>query len=184
MPLPKILTTMGNSPPAKIESNTPRRSRRRAPLPAGEYKLDRKELWAFYRPCNYVVSFDWTITGARAVQRHPRSLLRPRETAERNQARMRINGTLNPSTFSVNGTATEIERIQWNPPGIVKVHLKPSASLSDRHLDFIALNGSRTLRLDFNRRRKVARRIPRVDNLLSPMEPRRPANAPRKPKPP
>ena len=119
------------------------------PLPAGEYKLDRKELWAFYQPCNYVVSFDWTITVAAPSNAVHEAFFDPAKLPNGIGAD-EINGTLNPSTFSVNGTATKIERIQWNPPGIVKVHLKPSVNLSDRHLDFIALNGSRTLRLDFN----------------------------------
>ena len=57
------------------------------------------------------------------------------------------NGTLEPSSFTVNGTATAMQSLQWDPTGIVTLTLSPNASLVGLALDFIALDGTTPLTL-------------------------------------
>ena len=60
------------------------------------------------------------------------------------------NGALTPAAFPAAGGAdAEIRRIDWDAD-VVKVEIaNPPASLADHHIDFIALDGSVALRLDF-----------------------------------
>ena len=60
------------------------------------------------------------------------------------------NGALTPAAFSVAGGAdAEIRRIDWDAD-VVKIEIaNPPASLANHHIDFIALDGSVALRLDF-----------------------------------
>ena len=60
------------------------------------------------------------------------------------------NGVLNPYTFDAEGaTETTIERIEW-VSGSVRIELDPHDSLAGHHIDFIALDGTVSLRLDFD----------------------------------
>ena len=62
----------------------------------------------------------------------------------------RANGALTPAAFSAAGGAdAEIRRIDWDAD-VVKIGIaNPPVSLADHHIDFIALDGSIALRLDF-----------------------------------
>ena len=60
------------------------------------------------------------------------------------------DGVLKPDSFTTDdGADTAIERIHWES-GKVVVRLNPHTQLADHHLDFIALDGSVILRLDFD----------------------------------
>ena len=61
------------------------------------------------------------------------------------------NGALKPTAFSVNGAATKIERIKWDPSGRVSMDLKPGVSLKGHLIEFIGLNGKPFLSLSFDR---------------------------------
>ena len=60
------------------------------------------------------------------------------------------NGALTPAAFPVAGGAdAEIRRIDWDAD-VVKIGIaNPPASIASHHIDFIALDGSVALRLDF-----------------------------------
>lgn len=60
------------------------------------------------------------------------------------------NGALTPAAFPVAGGAdAEIRRIDWDADGVKIEIVNPPVSLANHHIDFIALDGSIALRLDF-----------------------------------
>ncbi len=60
------------------------------------------------------------------------------------------NGVLKPASFTFEGVgATTIERIEWESDR-TRMELSSPAPLTDHHMDFIALDGSVALRLDFD----------------------------------
>ncbi len=62
-----------------------------------------------------------------------------------------VNGVLKPAAFSVNSSddATTIERIDWQD-NAVSIAISDAPALANHHIDFIALDGSVALRLDFD----------------------------------
>ncbi len=60
------------------------------------------------------------------------------------------DGVLKPAEFTLNGSQTTIRRIEWESDRVV-MRLEPDDNaLADHHVDFIALDGSVSLRLDFD----------------------------------
>ena len=60
------------------------------------------------------------------------------------------DGQLKPESFTFNGSQTTMRRIEWES-GRVVMRLEPDDNaLADHHVDFIALDGSVALRLDFD----------------------------------
>ena len=60
------------------------------------------------------------------------------------------NGVLKPTSFSLSdGTVVSLQSVSWNPSA-VEMRLEPHARLAGYHADFIALDGSVSLRLDFD----------------------------------
>ena len=61
------------------------------------------------------------------------------------------NGVLKPASFSLTdgGSTVTLSKIAWES-GRATVELDPSLSLADHHADFIALDGTVSLRLDFD----------------------------------
>ena len=60
------------------------------------------------------------------------------------------DGVLKPASFTLNGSQTTMRRIEWES-GRVVMRLEPDDNaLADHHVDFIALDGSVALRLDFD----------------------------------
>ena len=60
------------------------------------------------------------------------------------------NGVLKPASFTFEGVGTTtIERIEWGSSR-TRMELSSPAPLTDYHIDFIALDGSVSLRLDFD----------------------------------
>ncbi len=60
------------------------------------------------------------------------------------------DGVLKPASFTLNGSQTTMRRIEWES-GRVVMRLEPDDNaLADHHVDFISLDGSVALRLDFD----------------------------------
>ena len=60
------------------------------------------------------------------------------------------NGVLKPTEFSLaDGTGASLRSVSWQPSA-VEMRLEPHTRLAGYHADFIALDGSVTLRLDFD----------------------------------
>ena len=65
------------------------------------------------------------------------------------------SGVLKPAAFAFDGNDAAIRRIDWLD-GQARMSLSPLAALPGHHIDFIALDGSVTLRLDFDDAMEVA----------------------------
>ena len=60
------------------------------------------------------------------------------------------DGVIEPSTFLVGGVETTMTSLKWAPSTSVTMELDPRVSLEDHVIDFIALDGSVSLSLDFD----------------------------------
>ena len=136
------------------------------PLPAGEYSFDIKERESVFKPCNYVVSNEVTVTVTARGALH--ELFFDPVTVGSNVAADSTNGVLNPASFTgANGSTTTISSLTWESSstssepipdsnggsvGTVKVEVTagsdPDDVLGDHILDFIKLDGSVSLSLD------------------------------------
>ena len=111
------------------------------PLPAGEYRIDRKEVWTAYLPCNYVLSFDMTVTVTAPAGTLHEAFFDPAAASGGAVGFSATVGTTTPATFTVGGASTRIASLLWSN-GSVVLTLSPYASLAGQTLDFIALDGS------------------------------------------
>ena len=59
------------------------------------------------------------------------------------------NGNLKSDAFTVDGSEIQVDRIDWSA-GNVEMQITPHNALADHNVDFIALDGSVSLRLDFD----------------------------------
>ena len=115
------------------------------PLPAGVYRPTRKEVWAWAEPCNFVLSFDMTVTVTAPAGTVHEAFFDP-VTIGTGVGADGTNGVLKPTGFSVGGTSTSITGLKWEN-GTVVLTLSPYAALTGRTLDVIALNGAVSLSL-------------------------------------
>lgn len=108
------------------------------PLPAGQYETTRKDVWAAFLACNYVLSNDWTVTVTAPAGTLHEAFFDP------------LAGTLGvplPAEFTVGGVSTAVQFLDWEN-GTVTLLLYPYANLAGHTLDFIGMNGRVTLSLD------------------------------------
>ena len=142
------------------------------PLPAGEYEIDRKEVWSRYLTCGYILSFDWTVTVTAPEDTLHEAFFDPVADGS-TVAADSTNGVLKPTTFTdSNGASATIERIAWEAPstgsgqaGRVKLELSPHDphdGIAGHIVDFIALDGSVPLSLIAD-----AATVDATDNTLS-----------------
>ena len=121
------------------------------PLPAGEYEIDRKEVWIRYLLCNYVLSHEWTVTVTAPDATLHEAFFDP-VTVGTTVAADGANGALKPATFTdANGASATIQRIAWEAgtgeSGTVKIKLTPRSGIAGHAVSFIALDGSVSLSL-------------------------------------
>ena len=121
------------------------------PLPAGEYKIDRKEVWIRYLLCNHALSHEWTVTVTAPEGTLHEAFFDP-VTVGTAIAADSTNGVLKPTEFTdANGASATIQRIAWEAgtgdSGTVKLKLSPHDGIAGHTLHFIALDGSVPLSL-------------------------------------
>ena len=117
------------------------------PLPAGEYEIIRKEVWARYLLCNYVLDNEWTITVTAPEGTLHEAFFDP-VTDGTAVAADSANGVLKPASFTdTDGASATIERIAWEPSGTVKLKVSPHSGLAGHVVDFIELDGTVSLSL-------------------------------------
>ena len=116
------------------------------PLPAGEYKLDRREVWAMFLACNYVLSADWTVTVTAPTGTLHEMFFDP-VTVGSAIAADATNGTLEPRAFTgVGSVSATLGRIAYES-GAVKLKVTPVTALAGHVVDVIELNGGVSLSL-------------------------------------
>ncbi len=117
------------------------------PLAAGEYKTVRKDVWAVFLPCNYVLSNDWTITVTAPAGTLHESFFDPVVLSGGGVGATGSSGVIDPDEFTVGGDDVEIDGLEWRS-GSVVLELDDYVSLSGQALDFIELDGSIDTTLD------------------------------------
>ena len=123
------------------------------PLPKGEYRFYYNDRNAKYIPCDAYPDV-WRTWRELVVYVHaPEGTLHEAffDPADIDDALGTdgYDGILQPERFETDDGEVLIERIDWQD-GQVKIALSPAADLFGRRMDFIALDGSVALRLDFD----------------------------------
>ena len=123
------------------------------PIPKGEYNVfvnDQPSGWA---PCGYIgeagLNFrDMTITATAPDGVIHEAFFDPASLEGGAVGADASNGVLDPAGFAHDGAGVDIESIRWES-GNVEVRLSPHTSLANHYADFIALDGTVSLRLGF-----------------------------------
>ena len=125
------------------------------PLPAGEYNIDRKEVWSLYLICDFALTNNWTITVTAPSGTLHEMFFDP-VVVGTSVAADATNGVLEPRTFTgASGASATIDRIAYEPAAAgsgksaqVKIEVRPAGALSGQLVDFIALDGTVSLTLN------------------------------------
>ena len=118
------------------------------PLPGGSYQFRYRAQLRHSVPCNYIsedVGSFWTVTVTAPTGTVHEVLFDPVAVGTAVGADA-TNGVVEPSGFTVGGTATTIDTLKWQS-GVVTMELSPAASLSGYDMDVIELDGSVSLTL-------------------------------------
>ena len=119
------------------------------PLPAGAYEVNSHFQDLEWVPCDYVPPpVIWRYNFESAAGTLHEAFFDPVDIGGAVGADG-ASGVLKPASFTFDGSDAAIERIAWRD-GQVQLSLSPRISLADHHIDFIALDGSVALRLDFD----------------------------------
>ncbi len=125
------------------------------PIPAGEYRANNNFLRFPFIPCNHVFTYEMAVTVTAPEGAVHEAFFDPAVIGAAVGADS-SNGILKPASFAVEGVGTtNIKRLQWES-GRVEMQMDPPGRLAGHHIDFIALDGSVVLRLDFDDAREVA----------------------------
>ena len=123
------------------------------PLPAGKYSFFDHIHHYDYMPCDFTPAnnhLEWIVTAVAPDSAVHEAFFDPVAIGGAVGADA-ANGVLKPASFSLTegGSTASLSKIAWES-GRATVELDPSLSLADHHADFIALDGSVSLRLDFD----------------------------------
>lgn len=124
------------------------------PLPMGVYRfVPRHHDRDRWRLCNHIPFDDWIpweVTAVAPASTLHEAFFDPVADGAAIAAGGPL-GALNPATFTTaDGAETTIRRIEWSPNKATITLANPPASLVGHHAEFIALDGSVALRLDFD----------------------------------
>lgn len=119
------------------------------PIPAGAYEVNSYSQESEWVPCDYVpppLILRYNFESAEGTLRE--AFFDPVDIGEAVGADGE-SGVLQPEWFETDDGETVIERIAWSE-GQVEMELSPATDFDDHRMDFIALDGSVALRLDFD----------------------------------
>ena len=124
------------------------------PVPEGEYKVylnDQPPAWA---PCGYYPEAALNKREAIIIATAPDGVVHeaffdPADMKGGAVGADASNGVLAPTDFTFNGASVSLDSIRRESRA-VEMQLSPHTRLANHHADFIALDGSIALRLDFN----------------------------------
>ena len=122
------------------------------PLPSGRYEVEELSMSGKSMPCNFYIQGleqPWVFTFEPPAGTLHEAFFDPAAIGGGAGAD-KDNGVLKPTAFSLaDGTGVSLQSVAWNPSA-VEMRLAPHAPLAGYHADFIALDGSVSLRLDFD----------------------------------
>ena len=123
------------------------------PLPGGVYRFADHVQDHKYTPCDFMPErhqLDWTVTATALADAVHEAFFDPVAIGTAAGADA-ANGVLKPMSFSLTegGSTATLLKIAWES-GQATMEFEPSVSLAGHHADFISLDGSVSLRLDFD----------------------------------
>ena len=124
------------------------------PIPEGEYKVflnDQPPTWA---PCGYYPEAALNKREATIIATAPDGVVHeaffdPADMKGGAVGANGSNGVLKPTDFTFNGASVSLDSIRWDSQA-VEMRLSPHTRLANHRADFIAPDGSVSLRLDFD----------------------------------
>ena len=123
------------------------------PLPRGVYKVEVPAQAAVLIPCNAIPEPPYataTVTVIAPDDAIHEAFFDPEDVGSEAFGEGDGNGLFDPDVFTApDGAETILNRIDWSS-GNVEMQLTPHNPLPDHHIDFIALDGTVSLRLDFD----------------------------------
>ena len=124
------------------------------PLPAGGYKFRNRIQVPEWKACNYMPALEEApligINVTAPADTKLEAFFDPATTGEQSFGAGNGNGLLVVgSSYSAESNEVAINRIEWSSSK-VEMQLTPHNPLAGHHIDFIALDSSVSLRLDFN----------------------------------
>ena len=126
-------------------------SRSRRPLPRGNYELEYYMSHADLLPCGYeVIDSYWTIIATAPAGTLHEAFFDPASIGNGGAVGADASsGVLKPAGFTFGGAGVSLDSIRWESQA-AEMRLSPHTTLANHHADFIALDGSVALRLDFD----------------------------------
>ena len=119
------------------------------PIPAGEYRANYNYLLLPFIPCNHVFTYEMTMTVTAPEGTVHEAFFDPVVIGAAVGADG-SRGVLKPASFAAEGMGTtDIKRIRWESAR-VEMQIDPPGRPTGHHIDFIALDGTVVLRLDFD----------------------------------
>lgn len=123
------------------------------PVPAGEYEVFFKNQPSPWVPCGYNPEAVFNRHKVTVIATAPDGVIHeaffdPVSLKGGAAGADASNGVLDPTGFTHNGASVDIESIRWES-GKVEMRLSPHTGLANHYADFIALDGTVSLRLGF-----------------------------------
>ena len=121
------------------------------PIPSGTYEVKEMGQTGKAMPCNFEAdhALTWTFTFESPDGTLHEAFFDPAAIGGGAGAD-KDNGVLKPTAFSLSdGSSASLRSVSWQPSA-VEMRLEPHTTLAGYHADFIALDGSIALRLDFD----------------------------------
>ena len=124
------------------------------PIPEGEYIVFAKSQPLEWVPCGYNPEANFNRREVTIIAAAPDGVVReaffdPVDMKGGAAGADAPNGVLAPTDFTFNGASVSLYSILWKSRA-VEMRLSPHTRLANHHADFIALDGSIALRLDFD----------------------------------
>ncbi len=126
------------------------------PLPKGEYNVFSNVQYSDWVPCGYnpeslMNRHELTIIAIAPDGVVHEAFFDPADLGSGAAGADGGDGVLRPISFTVNGASASFESIRWDSESrAAEIRMSPHARLANHRADFIALDGSVVLRLDFN----------------------------------
>ena len=126
-------------------------SKIKRPLPRGSYVLENYSQDQIHLPCDYeILGQYWTVHVAPLAGTIHEAFFDPASIGSGGAVGAdAANGVLKPADFTFGGGGVSLDSIRWESQA-AEMRLSPHARLANHHADFIALDGSVALRLDFD----------------------------------
>ncbi len=119
------------------------------PIPAGGYRANNNFLRFPFIPCNHVFTYEMTMTVTAPEGTVHEAFFDP-VVIGASVGADGSRGVLKPASFAIEGVGTtDIKRIRWESAR-VEMQIDPPGRPTGHHIDFIALDGTVVLRLDFD----------------------------------